>query len=263
MRPATNEQAARTTIQPGEHYTEGFDVRELCGLRLPPGFVPGASLTARYGFADARGFSHAIALDDQDPPVVDIAAASPLVIPGDASSWPPRGGDADRGDARLRVTVAGDVSAPRVADVRVTTRVRVQGHYAIWLFNRPGQVRFELTSPRGASISCRRGFREYNPVRDFFVRIQPGQGLTETVSLASLCPPEQFTTPGIYRGQAVFDTRASGERFGLQSFTGRAGSDYFFVRIESGAQPGPYQRLPVEDPFAPPTTARDAASNRP
>lgn len=268
-RPGTNEQANRVRLGPNEEYTEGFDVRDLCGIRLPAGFVPGALIQVRYGFDTARGFTHAIALDEQDPPVTDIALSTALAVPGDASSFPPAPPATPSGDSRVHVTTGGIPDAPSLTSLHGTIRVRLAGHYPLWFFNRPGQMRFEITSPRGEAASCGRGVRDYAPVRDFFVRVGPGRGLSETVNLAELCAPEQFAIPGVYRGQAVFETRTSGDRFGLQSFTGSAASAYFYFRITRGAQPGPYQRLPVADPFAPapassssPST-RDVTSQRP
>jgi hypothetical protein len=267
-RPATNEQANRVGLGPGERYTEGFDVRDICGVRLPAGFVPGATVQVHYGFENAHGFAHAITLDDQDPPVTDISTAAPIVVPGDASAWPPSSDEASRGDPRLRVTASAPADVADLAALRATVRIQSASHYPIWLFNRPGQVRFEVTNPRGETTSCRRGLRDYAPVRDFFTRMTSGRSITETLALQDLCNPEPFAIPGTYRAQAVFETRASGERFGLQSFTGASSSPYFFFRITRGAQPGPYQRLPVSDPFAPassstPSTERDATSNRP
>lgn len=248
-RPESLDTVSRTLLQPGDRYVEGFDVRELCGLRLPMSLVPGVSLLVHYGFAGRPSFARAVVLDRRTPPIVELVMSSPVVVPGSSERWPPLGPTAPAGDPRVRVTVSGVLDGATAMDVRPTVRIASTGLYPLRTFFRPGLIRLEVTTPSGDRVRCQSGAREYAPVRDFFVRLSRN-GLAETLQLGAMCPEDALASPGIYRAQAVFESRVSGAPFGFTSFEGQAASPYFFVRIRRGRQPSPYRRQPVADPFA-------------
>lgn len=249
-RPPSEDFSPHTTVEPGGRYTEGFDLRHLCGLRLPRALVPGATLAVHYGFADRQPrAAHAIVLDGHTPPLTEVSVEQPIVVPGDPANWPPPGPPpVQRGDPRVAVSVAGTPSAPTIHGLTVTVRVANAGQYPLRTFFRAGQIHFEITGPTGERISCRRPVRDYAPVRDFFVRLTRG-GVRETLVLGLICPAEAFTNQGVYRGQAIYESRVSGAALGFESFQGFAASPYFYFRLTRGSTPAGYQPLPTEDPF--------------
>jgi hypothetical protein len=261
-RPGSNDTAQHVLLPSGGRYIEGFDLREYCGLRLPAGLVPGATLAVHYGFQGRPSAARAVVLDHAQPPTVELVLAAPLRVPGTAANWPPAPPPAPLGSERAHVTVSGALDGATVMDLRATLRLVSDSPYPQRVFYRPGLFRVEFIDPLGERIECRAGARAYAPERDFFVPLTR-RGVGAMLQLGAICPVERFATPGIYRAQAIYETDVSGAAFGFQSFQGRATSPYFFVRIRRGAQTGPYQRLPVEDPFAARAERGDAAAGSP
>lgn len=244
-RPDSNEGSPRRLLHPGARYIEAFDLREICGLHLPSWLVPGASLRMHYGFGSASGALRAVVFDSSLPYLSDIAMAEPVTVLGALASWPPRPPLAERGDARLEVSVANTPRAATGEGLQVRVRIRNAGVHPIRVFWRPGMVRFTIVDPSGRRTECTGGFREYAPIRDFFVRLGRGASVGSTLQLGALCPRETFAQPGIYLGQAVFESRTDGAEFGFASFVGASRSAFFYLHVTRGDTGVRYRALPA------------------
>jgi hypothetical protein len=246
-RPTSNAAAPRTVLMPGERYTEGFDLRDLCGLDLPRALGPGAVVTVHYGFRGRPSVSQAVVLDNQAPPLTDLVSVAPVTI--GQGPWPPPSPPAPPGDPRIRVRVSGALDGETVAQIHPAVRLVREQPYPLHVFFRPGLVRFEVITPLGQRVDCLLGLKDYAPVRDLFVLLGR-DGITHTLQLSAFCPAEALAQPGTYRGRAIYESLISGEAFGFQTFLGSASSPYFFFRITRGAPSAQYQPLPSENPFA-------------
>jgi hypothetical protein len=122
------------------------------------------------------------------------------------------------------------------------------GRYPLRTFFRAGQIHFDITTPTGARVVCRRPVRDYAPVRDFFVPLTR-RGVSETLVLGIVCPTEGLRAQGVYRARAIYESRVAGDGLGFASFVGVAASPHFYFRITRGGG-SRYEPLATTDPFA-------------
>lgn len=240
-RPMINEFAPRVTLAPGASYSEVFDLRDTCGMRVPA-WAPGAQVTVRYGWPDARALSLSRSLLlDEGPDAVPVlqTVVSMTDAPGEGVDAP--------GDALLRLRVTGSQAA-RGEGLRVTVRVENPSVQPTWTLYRHAMFSFEVVRPDGALVSCRGLTREPAPQRDFFLRLGARGARSATLVPSAWCPTGTFNLSGLYAIRAVFESRADGEAFNLQRvFTGRVSSGPTVLRVTRGN--GRYQAWePRRDP---------------
>jgi len=227
-RPMLNEFAPRVRLAPGESYSEAFDLRDQCALRVPS-FAAGAQLTVRYGWDDAQrsGLSRSL-LIDEGPEVV------PSLVTVVGAPEPPTEPVERPGESLLRVRATGS-QAPRGEGLRVSVRVENPSAQPTWTLYRNAQWSFEVQRPDGTDVSCRGLTRDPPAQRDFFVRLGMRGSRGATLLPSVWCPTGTFQRDGIYALRAVFESRANGEAFNLQRvFTGRVSSGAAVLRVTRG-----------------------------
>jgi hypothetical protein len=236
-RPTTNEFAPRTELSPGQRYSELVDLRELCGLRTPPGFSAGVQVTAHYGFAPPANARTAprpsrvrsIAVDERPEVVNDLTTIVTLQsVTGDESARA-------NTSPRVPVVTASNAQAATGEGLRASVRVTNPSLQPLWTLWRTVLFSFVVETPAGRTVNCNALSRQPNPLRDFFVRL-PGRG-SRAMSLtpSAYCPPHTFNAQGIYTVRAYFESRASGESYNFpRSFVGRVGSAPAAFRISRG-----------------------------
>ena len=233
QRPTLNEFSARVTLEPGRRYSEEIDVADLCGLRVPAG---GAQpLEFHYGFAAPRrgpgSHGRSIVTDERAEVFAEVTAlAPPSLLGGDGAAAPA----SVAVPALLSLSARGS-SAPTAAGLRVSVTLRNPSIQPVWTLLRPTQFSFVVTTPAGSEVACDGLVRQPAPLRDLFARI-PAHGQRSFTLLPSMhCPLPTFQSAGLYRARARFESRASGEAFGMQRvFTGLVESASMPLRVSRG-----------------------------
>lgn len=228
-RPSINEFAPRVTLAPGESYSEQFDLRDQCALRVPT-FAPGDPIVVRYGWEGPgrRSMMRSLVIDEGPSVlpslVTTVAAPAALVESLD-----------EPGDAPLQVRVSGSQSA-RGEGLRASVRLVNPSVQPIWTFYRNSMWAFEVQRPDGVGVTCDALTRQPGARRDFFVRLGARGSRGATLVPDAWCPQGTFERPGVYEVRAVFTSGENGEDFGLQRvFTGRVSSRPFFLRVSRGS----------------------------
>lgn len=227
-RPMINEFAPRVTLAPGASYSEVFDLRDTCGMRIPA-HEPGAQVTVRYGWPDARtaSLSRSVVLDEGPDAVPSLQTV--IAMPD-----PPQGAVDAPGDALLRLRATGSQAA-RGDGLRVTVRLENPSVQPTWTLYRNAMLSFEVERPDGRAVTCRGLTREPAPQRDFFTRLGARGSRAVTLMPAPWCPTGTFDLAGIYTARAVFESRADGDALNLQRvFTGRISSGPLVLRVTRG-----------------------------
>lgn len=227
-RPALNEFAPRVTLAPGEQYSELFDLRDLCALRVPS-HVEGGQARLRYGWDDSRrlSISRSLMIDEGPSVLPSLETVVTLPAPMAAPVESP-------GGAALRARASGG-QASQGSGLRVTVGLENPSVQPIWTLYRHGMWSFEVLTPEGQSVTCDLLTRAPSPRPDYFLRLA-GRGRT-SVSLTpgAWCPSGTFDHAGVYDLRAVFQSNAGGEEWGLQRvFTGRISTSVFSVRVSRG-----------------------------
>ncbi|MEZ4390928.1 MAG: hypothetical protein R3A48_07525 [Polyangiales bacterium] len=228
-RPAINEFAPRVTLAPGESYSELFDLRDQCALRVPT-FAAGDSIAVRYGWdgSSRRSMMRSL-LVDEGPTVLPS-----LVTTVTAPEAPVEAVD-EAGGAALQVRASGSQAA-RGEGLRAAVRLVNPSAQPTWTFYRNGMWSFEVLRPDGVAVTCDALTRQPGARRDFFVRIGARGGHGATLVPDVWCPRGTFARPGVYEARAVFESAEGGDDYGLQQvFTGRVSSRPFFLRVSRGS----------------------------
>lgn len=227
-RPAINEFAPRVTLAPGESYSELFDLRDQCALRVPT-FSAGDPIVVRYGWEspNRRSMMRSL-LIDEGPSVLPS-----LVTTVTAPEAPAEAVD-EAGGAPLQVRAFGSQSALGEG-LRATVRLVNPSVQPIWTLYRNAMWAFEVLRPDGVGVTCDALTQRPGARRDFFLRLGARGSRGATLVPDVWCPQGTFARPGIYEVRAVFASGESGEDFGLQRvFTGRVSSRPFFLRVSRG-----------------------------
>lgn len=241
QRPSLNEFSPRVTLEPGQRYSEAFDVADLCAMRVP--MLGPEPLEFHYGFAPPRrgAPSHARSVVTDERPetfaevTVQVPSATLTADPtADASATP---------GALLSLEARGSQAAA-ASGLRATVTVRNPSVQAAWTMMRPTQFSFTVTTPLGREVACQAVTRQPSPLRDLFVRL-PGRSRRGVTLVPSMyCAGSTFQAAGVYRAVARLESRADGEAFGFQRvFTGVVESPPFALRLSRGAL------VPIEPRF--------------
>lgn len=232
QRPPLNEFSPRITLEPGQRYSEAFDVADLCAARMPA--LGPEPLEFHYGFAPPRrgAASHARSVVTDERP--ETFAELTTTVPSTTVTTTAAGEAVGRPGALLALEMRG-AGAASPAGLRATVTVRNPSVQAVWTMLRPTQFSFVVTTPAGRDIACEAVTRQPSPLRDLFVRL-PGRARRSVTLLPSLyCPATAFQAAGVYRVRARFESRASGEAFGFQRvFTGVVESASVPLRLSRG-----------------------------
>jgi len=248
-RPANTENVHRVIVRRDEPYEEGFDLRDLCGLRLPDTFRPGARVVFHYGYDNSTSASRAVTFDPRPTPLTQLSTESPVSLPAMPGAVP----DAPLPEGELAPALQLEVlSHPSASDgdsLSATVRLRRPGVYPLWTMYRLGMLSIEVTAPSGRYDICGTGIREYPPMREFFTRLAGGRSLTRTIRFGGLCGYGALWRAGTYRARAIYRTRADGREFGLNAFVGTIASRPFYFRITRDQNHPRYEPLSTDDPF--------------
>jgi len=235
-RPAAPERAVRTSLAPGQRYSELVDLRDLCRLRVPAGVVEGAAVVAHYGFAPltsprvpvARWRARTVVFDEMPYPVNDLTAA--VTVPAMAAPAAP----AEAAAPELRLE-GRDAQSPFGQGLVASVTLRNETRRALWTLLRTTMFGFELATPSGRRVRCNLLARDSNPFREFFVRLGAGARRAQRLVVADYCPAGAFDEAGLYQARAVFTSRADGDPWLMgRAFVGVARSAPFILRISRG-----------------------------
>jgi hypothetical protein len=236
-RPATPERAVRTSIAPGQRYSELVDLRDMCRLRVPAGVTEGAAVVAHYGFAPltgprvpvARWRARTLVLDEMPYPVNDLTA--PVTVPAMTAPAAP----AEAAPAPELQMEGRDAQSTFGERMVTTVTLRNATRRVLWTLLRTTMFAFELQTPSGRVVRCDLLTRDSNPFREFFVRLGGGARRAQRLVVADYCPAGAFDEAGLYQARAVFTSRADGDPWLMgRAFVGVARSAPFTLRISRG-----------------------------
>ncbi|MBL8602928.1 MAG: hypothetical protein JNK72_13470 [Myxococcales bacterium] len=244
-RPANNERSPEVVLPAGEGYSELVDVRDVCRLRLPAGFVEGATLTVHYGFVTPPArpprrprpvpLSRSVVRDERREAFGDLTATvvvQPLPVSVEVTTAP----SATLSGLNLR---GRGNTAQDGMGLRAAMRLQNPSIQPVSTLFRSTLFSFEVTPPGGAPVRCNLITRGPSVQRDFFVRLGGYGSRATTLVPHFYCPGTTFDTAGVYEVVGVFESLADGAAFHLgRVFVGTARSTPFQLRVVRGR--GPY-----------------------
>jgi hypothetical protein len=255
---SNTDETARAQLAPGQSYSEGFDLRSLCGVRFPRALVAGSTLTFTYGARGRRpSFARAVVFHEGAIPIEELRA-EPLALASDGTSFPPSAPaseGSEGGPVELRVPRA--ISADRVGGLSFRASLRATGSARLRAFYRPSMLSLEVRTPRGRAFRCSDTPLGYVGLPDYLRTISRSSGPAATLSPGLLCDRALFGEAGVYLVRVVFESNVETETSRRPSFRGRAVSPWISALIRRGSPVERYVPLPEQDPFA--TAASDAA----
>lgn len=258
---SSTEQTARAQLAAGESYTEGFDLRSLCGTRFPRALVPGASLTFSYGARAKRpSFSRTVVFVDGEVPIEELRAET-MTLSTDASAFPPAppaSEGSESGPVVIRAPSA--ISADRAAGLSFSVSARTRGPVPLSAFYRPSMWSLEVVTPRGRAIRCSDAPLGYVGLPDYLRSITRRSGPSTTLSVGLLCDRNALSEAGVYYVRVVFESNVEPVTSRQPSFRGVAVSRWMAAVIRRGSPAERYRPMPVDDP-APRPNASAAGAN--
>jgi hypothetical protein len=215
LRPSgvTDERAIR--LGPGSRYEEVVSPALYCFSQAEAkALVPGARVTAKLGFAEAKGAAKApprapfvaepavmsspvSAIKEIVAPSFVVAAAAPVSTSATAS-----GESADDPNGpRLELTAPARVDSRDEKTVTTTLTLKNVGRREARLHIRRDNLLFDIDGPDGSSHCGLASSRRVIP-RDLFDSVAPGATRSIEVWIGELCPNYVFDRPGLYRVRA-------------------------------------------------------------
>ncbi|MFO0560437.1 MAG: hypothetical protein U0269_20650 [Polyangiales bacterium] len=257
------DETARAQLAPGQSYSEGFDLRSLCGVRFPRALVPGASLVFTYGARAKRpSFARAVVFIESGVPIEELRTNA-MVLSGDASSFPPAtpaSDGADRGPVELRAPAS--IIADRAAGLSFGVSLRGRGSAPLRAFYRPSMFSLEVRTPRGGFFRCSDAPLGYVGLPDYLRTISRSTGPATRLSVGLLCDQTQFAQAGVYLVRVVFESNVESTTSREPSFRGRAVSRWIAAVVRRGSPTARYSPLSVEDPYAPAPAQTNSGDHR-
>lgn len=249
---SNTDETARMRLAPGQSYSEGFDLRLLCGVRFPRALVPGASLVFTYGARGRRpSFSRAVVFVEGGIPIEELRT-EPMVLSWDAASAlrdHPQSDSTEQGPIELRVPAT--VIADRVSDLAFNVSLRTRGSVPLRAFYQPSMLSLEVRTPRGGFFRCSVTPLGYVGLPDYLRTISRTTGPQTRLSVGLLCDPSQFAQPAVYLVRVVFESNVESTSSREPSFRGRVVSRWIAAVVRKGSAAARYEPLTVEDPYAP------------
>ncbi|MDP3276104.1 MAG: hypothetical protein Q8Q09_12970 [Deltaproteobacteria bacterium] len=248
LMPRSTTELARTTLAPGERYEEGFDLRELCGVRLRRAVVPGATLQFRYGPRVGRrpSFRSAVVWAETPTPIVSLDA-SPMPLEGDVANFPPAPSQRVP-EGALTVIAPTTVSATRVMNARFTARLRTRGELPQTVFYVPSMWSLDVVTPEGQKASCIDPRLGYVGLPEYLRSVRRRSGPSASLVAGYLCDTGLLDQPGIYMVRAVFSSLVAPTTQRHPSHRGVVRSPWFWLHISQGRPDLLYRPLPLHDP---------------
>lgn len=260
---SNTDETARTQLAAGQSYSEGFDLRSLCGVRFPRALVPGASMVFTYGSRGKRpSFARAVVFIESGVPIEELRTDA-IVLAGDATSFPPGNppsDGADRGPVELRAPAA--IIADRAAGLSFGVSLRGRGSAPLRAFYRPSMFSLEVRTPRGGFFRCSDAPLGYVGLPDYLRTISRSTGPATRLSVGLLCDQSQFEQAGVYLIRVVFESDVESTTSREPSFRGRAVSRWIAAVVRRGSPTARYSPLSVEDPYAPAPAQTNSGDRR-
>jgi hypothetical protein len=144
----------------------------------------------------------------------------------------------DENAAKFDLTTAPYSDAHSARDVRIAATVTNTGHRPAIVALRPRMLGFHVVGPDGATQDCEPATPSQAMPRDMFRELKPGASTSLDVLVVEQCPELRFDRPGLYHVMAKLSALESGERFGLDTWTGAAvAPEPTLVRVATGSEP--------------------------
>jgi hypothetical protein len=235
----------------GRSYTERFDPRLFCfGEREAAALVPGATVTARYGFggraptAGPKAFVPLVpdASDATAPGPVKAVDVAPLTLPAAAPPPAAAAAPASADGVKLVLSAPPRLDLERTFERQITVSVKNAGPLAVRSIFTSATVGFDLVGPDGTVSSCGAAMGP-TPIPELLQTLAPGSRADVGVGLI-LCPSEAFRKDGLYQVRPKLDTRRVGTS-NLTLFRGEASGEPSLLRLHTSTTPRP---PPTVDP---------------
>ena len=263
-RPATDE--GRELVIPAKRsWTASVDPLFLCfGARERAALVAGANVKAIFGWparANAKpappfaatpvGAAVGVLAPSKtiESAPFTLADSVPLVPGGASAATAPS--DAPKSSLVLSTPDAEDVA--RGAEIPVTVIASNESDRTATLLFRSEVLAFRVTGP-GGTVACGTPRAIESPIRELFSTIPAKGRASLTVLLTSMCPPDTFDDPGVYRVFARLDTTgASGRDLGMRTWDGTVETPTpMLLRVRTARRPQPLERPTLDKaPAAP------------
>lgn len=147
-------------------------------------------------------------------------------------------GIVDENAAKLDLATAPYSDAHSARDVRIAATVTNTGHRPATVALRPRMLGFHVVGPDGATQDCAPASPSQTMPRDMFRELKPGASTSLDVLVVEQCPELHFDRPGLYHVMTKLSALESGERFGLDVWTGTAvAPEPTLVRVATGSEP--------------------------
>lgn len=150
----------------------------------------------------------------------------------------PSGGIVDENAAKLDLAAAPYSDASSAREVRIDATVTNTGHRPATVALRPRMLGFHVVGPDAATQDCEAPAPSQAMPRDMFRELKPGASVSLPVLVTEQCPQLRFERPGLYRVTTELSALESGERFGLDTWTGISiAPTPTLVRVATGSEP--------------------------
>lgn len=258
---ASNDSSAVLVVQPRRSWSIAFDPTFYCfGKRERAALVKGTIVKPRFGWLPAKT-TKAQAAKAQGAPFVAgptsdgagrMAQAKtlegrPFVLgetessesrtkadaPKDAGAKPtdvaapegPTSKPSEPTRAPLSLTLPATLDASFGKDLSTTVTLANDGDASVTTFFRSTAIGFRVQGPGGTTTVCGATRTVASPIRELFTTLKPRGRTALSVLFTTVCPPDAFARPGIYRVFSVLDTtQASGRSIGVRSWDGKVES---------------------------------------
>jgi hypothetical protein len=179
---------------------------------------------------------------------VGPASASPTPPASSASTSTSTSSATSATDHRVSVSLPEAQDAWRGVELGTVVTLANDGDKPITLLFRPETIGFDVAGPAG-SVSCGAARAVDAPIRELYSTVGVKGRTSLSVLLTTMCPPDTFDEPGIYRVTPWLDTTsASARSIGLKSWDATAnGKAPMLLRVRSPRRPPSTTTRPVLD----------------
>ncbi len=234
----------------GRSYTERFDPRLYCfGERESAALVPGATVTAHYGFggrATTGPKAFVPLLNDASDPNAPAPAKSidsaPLTLPAAVETPAPPASTLDADGMKLVVTAPARIDLGSTFERQIAVSVKNAGPLAVRSIFTSATVGFVLVGPDGTSTQCGAALGP-TPIPELLQTLSPNGRTDVSIGLV-LCPSDAFRRDGLYQLRPKVDTRRVGTS-NLAIFRGEVVGQPSLLRLHTASTPRP---APQVDP---------------
>jgi hypothetical protein len=239
-------------LAPHTRYEEIVNPALYCfGKKEREALVPGASVTAKLGFAPAK------ARGKKEPPLLPPFVGEPTLPNAPvspvkelvaetftaAAAPPPQKLAAetipsdDPGAPRLEISAPSRIEAANTRSAEITVTIKNVGSRPTKVRLRRDDVTFIVEGPNG-TLQCGVPVLGRASPPESFMTLRASAVQRFAIRLFEPCPDGAFDQPGLYRVRATLTLTEAGEKYAIRAFTGIATQkEETLIRVDAGTEP--------------------------